>query len=205
VGHTDITGDEFGSIFAESIQGLHRQKPLGVTDVTWNGCSWSIKTVKVAKPHNHKQIRLITGRNSPTYSYGISDPLKNISKTGEAVLNIWNERVNQSLNNRDDLRVIVLVRNMSSLEFTLFEYEAVRYPAGNYSWQCNKHGNLEGIDLSTKKHCFTWQPHGSQFTIIETIPGSAYKFRIKKHPDILKLQQVLDLIQFDESWIEKVK
>jgi len=39
-------------------------------------------------------IWLISGRSSPDYSYGISDPHENVQKTGRAVLEIWNERVN---------------------------------------------------------------------------------------------------------------
>jgi len=30
--------------------------------------------------------------------------------------------------------------------------------------------NLEGYDRSGDAHVFTWQPHGSQFTIIENVP-----------------------------------
>ena len=33
VGQADITGDDFGEIFAQAISGIHRHQPLGVTDV----------------------------------------------------------------------------------------------------------------------------------------------------------------------------
>ncbi len=36
VGHGDITGDDFGTIFANAIGAEHRRKPLGIADVVWN-------------------------------------------------------------------------------------------------------------------------------------------------------------------------
>ena len=32
VGHADITGDDFGGIFASAIGGQHKGKPLGIAD-----------------------------------------------------------------------------------------------------------------------------------------------------------------------------
>ncbi len=40
IGVADLTGDDFASIFAGAISGEHRAKPLGITDVTWQNCSW---------------------------------------------------------------------------------------------------------------------------------------------------------------------
>lgn len=39
IGHADITGDDFGGIFARAIEGEHRSSPLGIVDVVWNGCA----------------------------------------------------------------------------------------------------------------------------------------------------------------------
>lgn len=30
VGHSDITGNDFGTIFADAIEGTHRESPLGI-------------------------------------------------------------------------------------------------------------------------------------------------------------------------------
>lgn len=203
VGHSDITGDDFGGIFAQAISGQHRGKPLGIADIEWNGCAWSAKTVQDQHPFSQRRIRVISGRNSPVYSGGIRDPFTDIQATGRAVLEVWNARVNEALNAHDDLRIIVMVRNMSTLEFTLFEHEATRFIPTEYEWALNKEKNFEGIDAQ-KEHRFTWQPHGSQFTIIHHVPKSAYRFRIKKHPGIVEEQHVLRLVGFDESWIEPV-
>lgn len=204
IGHADITGDDFASIFASAIGGTHYKKPLGVTDVVLADCSWSAKTVQSRRPFSQKSVRLISGRNSPDYSYGITDPRKDLELTGKAVLNVWNQRVNQSLNDYDDLRIVVLVRNMDRLEFSLFEYESVRFTPADYLWKLNKQKNLEGFDKATEKHCFTWQPHGSQFTILKDLPGSAHRFRIAHYPGLIEPQHILDLIKFDDGWIERL-
>jgi len=205
VGNADISGDNFASIFATAISGEHRAKPLGITDVTWCGCSWSAKTVSLKRPFTEKSVRLISGRNSITYSYGNHDPFQDLPHTGECILKIWNGRVDQSLNEFQDLRIVTLIRDMSKLEFTLFEYEATRYSPGDYEWKLNKEDNFEGFDKATGKHCFTWQSHGSQFTVIKTVPGSAHRFRIKRRPGTLDPEHVLSLVGFNEDWIEKVE
>jgi hypothetical protein len=204
IGHADIDGNDFAGIFAKSISGEHRAKPLGVTDVVWNGCSWSAKTIKSKKPFKQSLVRLITGRNSPAYSYGNINPTEDIQKTGRQILDIWNQRVNQSLNEHDDLRIVVLMRNMDTLEFTLFEFEAGRYVPSNYIWQANRNNNFEGYDATTGEHCFTWQLHGAQFTIFKAVPASAYKFRITRNPGLIEPQHVLRLIRFNDDWIVRV-
>ena len=203
VGQSDITGDDFGEIFARAIGGRHLNQPVGVTDVVWKGSSWSAKTVKSNNPFSQQSVRLISGRNSPTFSYNITDPLFDVQETGDAVLRIWNERVNQSFNTYEDLRVVVLIRDMRRYRFTLFEFEAARYVPGDYEWRLNNRNNLEGYDRSSGVHRFTWQPHGSQFTVIRQVPPSACKFRITE-VSYIDPEDVLTLIGFNEKWIERV-
>jgi hypothetical protein len=204
VGQADITGDDFGGIFAKSISGEHRASPLGIADVTWESCAWSVKTVKDNSPFTQTSIRAISGRNSPVYSSDIQDPFADVQATGAAVLNVWNARVNESLNQYDDLRIFVLVRNMSTLEFMLMESEAVRFITTEFEWKINARGNFEATDRQHNEHRFTWQPHGSQFTVIHHVPASAYRFRIKRRPGMLPEAQVLRLARFEEDWIEAV-
>jgi hypothetical protein len=208
VGNADITGDDFGVIFAKAINGEHKGKPLGIADVTWQSCAWSVKTVQDEQPLTQQRIRTISGRNSPVFSSGIEDPFADIQATGAAVLNVWNARVNESLNQYDDLRIFVLVRNMTTLEFTLIETEAARFVAANYFWKIQQRKgsgkNLIGSDKKTGNHCFTWQSHGSQFTVIHHVPASAYRFRINRHVQVIPEHQVLATIGFDETWIEPI-
>jgi len=142
VGHSDITGDDFGTIFAEAIDGIHRSSPVGIADVVRNGDAWSVKTVKFRNPFDAEWIRLISGRCSPDYSLGIENPHKNLNETGSAVLSIWNARVNESLGEHDRLRVAVFIRNMETREFVLFEDDARRFAQGDYIWEQNRRGNL---------------------------------------------------------------
>ena len=204
IGMADITGDDFAGIFAAAIDGEHRDKPLGIADVIWNSCAWSVKTVKHKTPFRAQVIRLISGRNSPVFSAGISDPLEDVKATGRAVLEIWNERVAIAGDQFDDLRMIVLVRNPDRKEYALFDTNIVRYTPIDYAWTLNSRGNLEGLNRTTGKHVFTWQPHGSQFTIIKQIPSSALMFRVVKSPPILEVHQVMNLIEYKDDWIQKV-
>lgn len=204
VGNADITGDDFGGIFASAISGQHRGRPLGIADVTWNGCAWSIKTIKDSKPFTKKVVRVISGRNSPIYSSDISDPFADIQATGRSILGVWNARVNESLNEHDDLRIFVFIRNVNTLEFSMFEFEATRYVAAQYRWELNKKKNFLGFDIQTNIHHFTWQPHGSQFTIHHRVPASAYRFRINRTVPIIEERHVLNIVGFRESWIEPV-
>lgn len=202
VGHKDITGDDWGNVFAEAISGEHLQSPVGIADVVYNKMAWSMKTVKTANPHrNEASIRLISGRCSPDYSYGITDPHEDIEKTGRAVLNIWNERVNIAHDYYNPIRTSVLVRSNDLLTYTLFEEENHRYIANQYRWEENVNGNLLGIDIETGETRFTWQPHGSQFTIHTKVPQNAVRFRIKR-PPMLDFEKTMKQINYDDSWVE---
>lgn len=201
VGHGDIDGEDWGTVFAQSVGGIHRSRPIGLSDVEFNGCAWSVKTVKATRPFNQQRVRLISGRNSPDYSFGISDPRQNPTNTGRAVLAIWNKRVNEGMDEHADLRIAVLIRNMQTREYVLFEDAATRFVPDNFRWEFNRNGNLEGFDLETGEHAFTWQPHGGQFTILRTVPPSARKFSINRNVPLVEVSQVLAYVDFREDWI----
>lgn len=203
LGRTDITGNDFGDYLAHGVEGMHRSSPLGVVDVVRNRCGWSAKTVKAnRRPHEATSVRLISGRNSPDYSLGISDPRKDVTATGRAVLAIWNQRVDESLDKYDELRLMVLIRDMETQHFLLFEDEISRFPVNNYCWRINKRDNLEGIETATGRHCFTWQPHGSQFTVIRQVPGAAVRFTINRSVPQVSPEHVLKLVQYNKKWIK---
>ena len=202
IGRKDLTGDDWGNVFAEAIGGEHLQSPVGIADVVFDKMAWSMKTVKTSNPHrNEASVRLISGRCSPDYSYGITDPHEDIEKTGRAVLNIWNERVNNAQDYYNPLRTSVLVRSNDLLSYTLFEEENHRYVANQYRWEENKNGNLIGIDLDTGDIRFTWHPHGSQFTIHSRVPQNAVKFKIKQ-PPTLDVEETLRQIHYNDNWVE---
>lgn len=200
VGKSNISGEDWGDIFAKSIDGDHMASPVGLADVILEGKAWSVKSVQHNKPHLCKLLRVISGRNSPDYSYGITDPRENIQETGKAVLGIWNERVNIALDKFDYLRTVILIRNINTLEFALFEQETHKFIAADYIWSENKRNNLEGHDIASGKHKFTWQPHGSQFTIKYLVPASAVRFQLKR-PPVLDFEQTIKSIGFSEDWV----
>jgi hypothetical protein len=202
VGIADIQGDDFGTIFAAAIQGQHRGKPLGIADVEFEDCAWSVKTVKSPRPFEQKMVRLISGRNPPGFAHGITAPLADLERTGRSILEIWNARIDEALHSFDDLRILVMIRNIATREFVLTEHEAHRFQPREFEWRLNPRNNLEGFDRITGAQRFVWQPGGSQFTILHPVPASAQKFRIKKRPMIFGEAEVMNTVGYDDSWIE---
>mgnify|MGYP001405559408 FL=1 len=200
IGRKDISGSDWGDALAEAVGGRHLDAPVGIADVVKDKMAWSVKTVKNNEPFNARSVRLISGRCSPDYSYGITDPHEDIQKTGRAVLGIWNERVNIAHDSYNPVRTTVLIRSYDMLSYCIFEEENQRYRTSDYTWEVNSNGNLIGTDAETGEQCFTWQPHGSQFTIHTKVPSNAIKFTIKQ-PPILQKDITLNNIGFDKSWI----
>lgn len=201
MGRKDISGEDWGDAFAKAIGGTHLDSPVGIADVVKGKMAWSMKTVKNPKPLTVEKIRLISGRCPPDYSYGITDPHENIEKTGRAVLGIWNERINLALDNYNPVRTLILIRSEDCLNYCLFEEDIHRFPSNNYIWETNRNGNLIGKSIETGKTKFTWQPHGSQFTIHEDVPYNAVRFTLKKTP-IVSQEAILSTINFDDSWVK---
>ena len=200
IGKVDISGDDWADVFAAGIGGTHLERPLGLADVVYDNNCWSVKTVKHNYPHTQSKVRIISGRCSPSYSYGINNPHEDLQRTGTAVLSIYNERINIATESYNQLRTVILIRNFGTFEFALFEHDLSRYVTSEYEWIINRNGNLEGYDCTSNRHCFTWQPHGSQFTVIYDVPQSVYKFTVTI-PDTLDFNRTVQQIGFDESWV----
>ena len=199
VGESDLSGEKWEKVFSESISGRNLSRPLGLADVVKDSFSWSVKTVKNKKPHEVKTIRIISGRNNVTYSFGIDNPLEDVSLTGEAVISIFNERIKTAKSEYKDITNAILIRSLDLTAFTYFEKEAEIIDPKSVKWSLNKRGNLEGHDINGL-HLYTWQPNGSQFTIMYNVPDDAQKFTIRK-PDSLDFDSVITLIGFDKSWV----
>lgn len=117
------------------------------------------------------------------------------------MLNIWNERVNIAYDYYNPVRNCILVRSGDLLSYALFEEENHRFVSNAYRWEENKNGNLVGVDIETGEARFTWQPHGSQFTIHTRIPANAVRFKLKR-PPVLDVEETLRQINYDDSWVE---
>lgn len=200
-GKPELQGSEWERIFANCIGADWHPSNVGLDDVVMGNTAWGAKSVKASKPSSTKKIRLISGRNSPNYSFGErSDKLADPNLIGELVLDIWNERVSSIREKYKHLRTVVLIKSNDLSEVVVFEFDTVRYDHELYNWKWNKEGNLTGISKKTNELCFTWQPHGSQFTISENVPDKALIIKMKK-PEMLDKEEVLNALGFDKSWI----
>lgn len=204
-----IEGDEWEEIFAHCIGADWTPSNVGLMDVQLGNCCWSAKTVKGNKRlAEQKEVRLISGRNSTDYSYGEAQVSgSNPEETGRYALEIWNHRVADVRSKFVSARTVVLVKGEDYTEYLLFETDTVLYDPKNYyfSWhESIKGSTLWGYDKITNKHKFTWQPSGSQFTIIEPIPQERLHIKIRK-PERLNKEELLKTLKYDKTWVQIVK
>lgn len=202
-GSSRLEGSDWEEIFARLIGAKWKPSNVGLDDIVLQQTAWGAKTVKNKYPAKVSKIRLISGRNSPVYSYGDTE----ISKVppdnlGKKILSIWNERVAGIRKRYKHLRTVVLIKSDNLLESAVYEFETIMYPTEDFWWQWNENDNLEGYFKKNNEHIFTWQPHGSQFTIIDNVPKDRLAIRIKKQPPKVNKEDVLKAIKYDDSWIE---
>lgn len=197
-----LEGNDWEEIFAAIVGAAWKPSNVGLDDIVLQQTAWGAKTVKNRHPSTACRVRLISGRNSPAFSYGDSQ-VKNCepNELGAKILEIWNERVAAIRKLYRHLRTIVLIKSDDLQELAVFETDTVLYPTGQFIWQWNDNENLEGLEADTKMHKFTWQPHGSQFTLVEDVPKDRLAIRIKSPPKLSK-DDVLTALKFDPSWVE---
>jgi len=195
-----LEGSDWEQIFALCIGAEWKPSNVGLDDVTFGVCAWGAKTVKSPHPHKAETVRLISGRNSPAYSFNQQNLDADAQELGNAVLEIWNARVESIRAKFSHLRTVVLVKSDDLTELAVFEIETILYPPENFIWRRNQRGNLEAYEKSSNIHRFTWQPHGSQFTIIESVPKECLLIKIKP-PRKLEKDDVLKAVKFDSKWI----
>jgi len=193
-GKPELEGSDWENIFSNCIGAEWKPSNVGLDDVVMGNTAWGAKTVKATNPALQKRVRLISGRNSPVYSFGERIDIEaNPELIGKLVLDIWNERVSAIREKFKHLRTVVLIKSNDLSEVCVFEFETIRYENELYKWEWNKNNNLIGVDKKTNEHCFTWQPHGSQFTIIEEVPERSLIIRIKQ-------PEKLDKNKFYSRW-----
>ena len=202
-GRADLQGNEWEQIFALCIGADWKPSNVGLDDVVLGNTAWGAKTVKsgIKNFKELKQVRLISGRNSPVYSYGGTiDTSADPNEIGEQVLEIWNERVSAIREKYKHLRTVVLVKSDDLSQVAVFEFDTIRYDSELFDFEWNKRGNLEGFVKGTRNKQFVWQPHGSQFTIIEKVPKETLILRIRQ-PETLDKTKILEAIGSDKSWV----
>ncbi len=212
-GDTDLEGKDWEKIFADCIGASWTPSNIGLDDITHisSSTAWGAKTVKgnvltTNEANNRPQlVRLISGRNSPNYSFeeAINPRKHNPDDVGGMVLEIWNARVREVRAKFENLRTAVLIKGRDLLSAVVFEFDTDMYLLDDYSWNWNPRGNLEGRSRSNGEHKFTWQPHGSQFTIIEQVPPSALRLQFKK-PEMVPMEAVLKQVGFDGTFCSRI-
>ena len=201
-GNSRLEGSDWEEIFARLVGARWKPSNVGIDDIVLEQTAWGAKTVKNKNPSTVSKVRLISGRNSPVYSFGDSEISQcDPNELGEKVLEIWNERVASIRKLYKHVRTVVLIKSDDLLEVAAFEFNTVIYLSDLYQWKWNKNNNLQGFANKTDQHIFTWQPHGSQFTIIENVPKERLAIKIRK-PAVLERDAVLKSIGFDEFWIQ---
>lgn len=199
-----LEGPDWERIFAKCVGARWTPSNVGLDDVQLHQMAWSAKTVKNKKPFTARHIRLISGRNSPDYSFDVENVhTEDPNQLGEMILGIWNARLADVRKRFTTTRTVVLIKGEDLSTVSVFEEETLKFLPEEYEWEWNQHGNLDGYFKGTDTKRFTWQPHGAQFTIITTAPDSRLKLRIKR-PPLFDREEVLDQLKFDESWIEIV-
>ncbi len=204
-GKSELEGGEWERIFSSCIGAEWKPSNVGLDDVILGNTAWGAKTVKATNPSTQKKVRLISGRNSISYSFGENLVIgSNPNSVGNLVLSIWNDRVSSVREKFKHLRTVVLIKSNDLREVVVFEFETIRYDEELFEWRWNKNNNLEGMEKSSNSHRFTWQPHGSQFTIIEDVPKSKLIIQIRE-PQKLDKEQILNALGVDNTWITVIK
>jgi len=198
-----LEGSEWEEIFALCIGADWKPSNVGLDDVVLGNTAWGAKTVKsgVKDFRTLNKVRLISGRNSIVYSFGGTTAISaDPNVVGGQVLEIWNERVSSIREKFKHLRTVVMVKSNDLLQVAVFEFDTIRYDPELFDFSWNKNGNLEGFNHGTDNKRFVWQPHGSQFTIIEEVPRNSLILKLKQ-PDSLDKNKVLDAIGFNKTWV----
>jgi hypothetical protein len=209
----DLEGKDWEKIFADCIGATWSPSNIGLDDITHisSSTAWGAKTVKgkvftsQEASYRRQTVRLISGRNSPTYSYdeAINPKIHDPNVVGGMILEIWNTRVREVRAKFENLRTVVLIKGSGLLKVVVFEYDTDMYLLSDFSWSWNKNGNLEGIEIASGFHKFTWQPHGSQFTIVEEVPKDALRLQFRKPKQVSKAA-VLSEVGFNNSFSQRI-
>jgi len=199
-----LEGSDWEQIFSSCIGAEWKPSNVGLDDVILSVCAWGAKTVKSPHPHKAEIVRLISGRNSPAYSFDQKDLDADAQGMGNDVLKIWNARVEAVRAKFSHLRTVVLIKSNDLTELAVFETDTTLYPPENFIWQRNQRNNLEAYEKGLNVHRFTWQPHGSQFTIIEFVPKECLLIKVKP-PRKLDKDEVLKTLKFDNKWVTITK
>lgn len=195
----EISSGEWAAIFARSIGAVCLDSPAIWNVARENEIAWCARAMKIWFPHQVRHVEL-TFSGFDIENVHTEDP----AKLGKMILGIWNARITDVRKKFATTRTVVLIKGEDLSTVSVFEEEALKFLPEEYEWDWNESGNLEGYVKGTNDKKFTWQPHGSQFTVTTTVPKNRLKLRIRR-PPLLDRDGVLAQLKFDPSWIEIVR
>ncbi|MFC1601565.1 hypothetical protein ACFL34_04375, partial [Candidatus Sumerlaeota bacterium] len=118
-----LEGSDWEEIFSRLVGAEWKPSNVGLDDIALAQTAWGAKTVKNRRPSTAHKIRLISGRNSPVYSYGDREIAEcDPEDLGDKVLAIWNERVSRVRKVFRHVRTVVLIKSNNLLELAMFEF-----------------------------------------------------------------------------------
>ena len=199
-----IAGEDWERIFSEAIGANWQPSNVGLDDIDLGDAAWGAKSVQNRNPHQVSRLRLVSGRNSPDYSYGHRP--EDATILGGLVLGIWNERVSEVRARYRHVRTVVLIKGPQLRELTIYEKDTLPYEQDRFEWSWNPRNHLVGVDKITGIHRFTWQSTGTQFTIHDDVPENALKFKLRTpdSPTRDSIDRYLSSIGYDDSWVQVI-
>ena len=116
-----LEGSDWEQIFARCVGAEWSPSNIGLDDVHLRQMAWSAKTVKNKDPFSVKHVRLISGRNSPDYSFDVENVhTEDPNHLGSMVLNIWNARITDVRKKFATTRTVVLSQGGGFTFFHIF-------------------------------------------------------------------------------------
>ena len=193
-----ISEHEWASVFARCIGADWSSSECRWSVTRKDGIAWCAKIITNCLPHKVKHV-VLEFNGFDVGNVHTEEP----NQLGEMILGVWNARIAEVRKQFATTRTVVLIKGDDLSTVSVFEEEALRFLSEEYEWDWNQKDDLEGYVKETGVKRFTWQPHGSRFSITTNVPDNCLKIRICR-PPLLDRDEVLTQLKFDPSWIEIV-
>lgn len=162
----DCSGTRWEQIVSEGMKAKWRKSNDGLSDIYNPYTAWSAKTIQKPYPEHVKYADIISGRiQVQDYRELMDSP----NEIGRRIIDTWNKRVFDAIEEYNDIRTIVLIRSPKMDRVVVFEELTEPYNSSEYTWKFNSKNVLEGYDSNDMRK-FSWQPSGTQFRIVSKVP-----------------------------------
>ena len=97
---------------------------------------------------------------------------------GNAVIRNWNSRVEIVKKTKPDFRISVLLRDMTTNTFQLYEEPIKIYDINDIEWTEQESGVLWGINKNDGKKWLTWGKGGGHFKVVHKKPDNVVTIKL---------------------------